>query len=434
MADGRARLKVILPVAVGLSALAVLVVLLVPLQLAKREVDVVRKEAAVGAMTLAAALSESLQSDDPREAGAILEDVRGVAGKEYAYIAVFDKDQKLIVGVNAAIAEPHGQPTVGFSDGLIHVAAAVPDTTAMLQVAVPDQRHRHYISNLSVAGGAAGALLLGGLLVAIGGARVPRALLRDAAALNARPRSLPSAAPVDVPAGGQSDSYLAWMSHELRTPLNAIIGYSEMLEEDAVFLEQNDFIPDLKNIRKAGQHMLSLVDDVVDLSRLHSGDIELDVVEVNVADFTEEVTRDVRSLVDRTLGTLDVQVAPTSGIVEVDRAKLVRAVGNLLRQVIGLTGQGEMVLAVERVGVDGVDTLQFTLTHPELNLDEQTIRALLSDYTRPDQRALPQYARTGLGLVVTREFAELMGGDLLVQAASPGSSFLLRVPARVKPR
>ena len=158
------------------------------------------------------------------------------------------------------------------------------------------------------------------------------------------------------------------------------------------------------------------------------------ILEMDVTEFTEEMVADVRSLVDRTLGTLDVQIAPTAGVVEVDRVKLGRAVGNLLHQILGLTGQGEMTLTVDRVGVDGIDMLQFNLTHPELALDADTIKALLSDYTRPDQRALPQFARTGLGLVVTREFAELMGGDLLVQAANPGSSFLLRIPARVSAR
>lgn len=214
--------------------------------------------------------------------------------------------------------------------------------------------------------------------------------------------------------------------------MTAIIGYSEMLEEDAVHLEQTDFIPDLKNIRKASAHLLSLVDDVVDLSRVHAGTMEVVVTETEVEEFVQEVVSDSRSLVRRTLGTLDVQVASTAGVVKVDREKLARALGNLLRQVLGLTGQGELSLLVERVGVEGVDMLQFSLTHPELRYDTELVRALLSDYTRPDQRALPQYARTGLGLVVTREFAELMGGDLLVQPASPGSMFLLRVPAHVQ--
>ncbi|TNE84554.1 MAG: HAMP domain-containing histidine kinase [Deltaproteobacteria bacterium] len=434
MSDGRSRFGVVLPVAIGLSALAFLVIVLVPWKLGQREESLVSREAAVRATSLAAALSEPLKKDDPSEAAAVLEDIRAARGTDYAYLVVWDKDKQPIVGVNTSESQAISTG-LRFSGGLVHVAVPVPDTTATLQMAIPDERSRHYRDNVLLAGFVALALLLGGAVVAAGGSRLPKALLRDAAAVNARPRTLPAPEPMPASGGGATgDAYLAWMSHELRTPLNAIIGYSEMLEEDAVFLEQNDFIPDLKNIRKAGRHMLSLVDDVVDLSRLHSGDIEVDVTEVEVAEFVEEVVRDVRSLVDRTLGTLDVNVAPTAGTVEVDRSKLGRALGNLLRQVIGLTGQGEMALLVERVGVDGVDMLQFALTHPELDLDASTVKALLSDYTRPDQRALPQYARTGLGLVVTREFAELMGGDLLVQQADPGSSFLLRVPSRVKAR
>lgn len=428
------RWTVHLPVMGALSVLAVLLVFLLPRFLDSAHTEMLREQLVHRATDLSAVVGEPLQRGQVRAAGEMLQAVASSDSTEFAHLAVFDENSQLVVGVRADNVRAARRGVV-MRGGSMVASVPVPGTTMSLQLAVPDERVMLQRTWLAIALVIAAVLLVGGLIMAFAETRKEGMVL-------ARPTSGPerNGDPEDSPTesasgrvlAGSGETYLAWMSHELRTPLTAIIGYSEMLEEDAVHLEQTDFIPDLKNIRKASAHLLSLVDDVVDLSRVHAGTMEVVVTELEVEEFVHEVVSDSRSLVRRTLGTLDVQVAATAGAVKVDREKLARALGNLLRQVLGLTGQGQLTLLVERVGVDGVDMLQFALTHPELRYDTELVRALLSDYTRPDQRALPQYARTGLGLVVTREFAELMGGDLLVQPAQTGSIFVLRVPAQVR--
>lgn len=433
MADRLRQLGAPAIAVLALAVLAFIVVIVVPYTLASRGEAIIGRQAALRATSIAASIGADVERQDVESLAEALADVRAARGTEYAYLLVRDAQGGTIASVHgeAASGIPVGARRV---DGVLHVAVPIPRSTAVLQVGIEDESYAYARSDLLLAGFLALSLLAGAAALAVSRAGAPRAQPvpeRPATAARSTARADPT---MSLTTAGTSSSltgdvYLAWMSHELRTPLNAIIGYSEMLEEDAAFLEQDDFIPDLQNIRKAGRHLLSLVDDVVDLSRLHAGTMDIRPAEVDLVDFTEALARDVQPLVTRTLGTLEVRVAPHAGSAVVDSAKLARALSNLLRQVMGLTGQGEMTLEVDRVGIEENAMLQFSLTHPGLGLDEEQARTLLSDHAQPEQRALPQYARTGLGLVVTREFVQLMGGELVLHDAAPGTRFVVRVPA-----
>ena len=245
-------------------------------------------------------------------------------------------------------------------------------------------------------------------------------------------REKPAEAPVAAMQTPLADeAFLAFVSHELRTPLNAIIGYSEILQEDATFLEQKDFLPDLQKIQKASEHLLTLVDDVIDLSRLEAGRMDIALEEFRPADLVKDVVADTRALVARTLCTLEAECSPDVATMVADRAKAQRGLSNLVRHVTGLARQGTMRLEVAR-DPERADLIRFSLSHSDLVLRPKEVRALLEMGTR-GKGGLPQYHGSGLGLVITERFCRLMGGDFLVSPTAEGGVVMtMRVPERVR--
>jgi signal transduction histidine kinase len=225
------------------------------------------------------------------------------------------------------------------------------------------------------------------------------------------------------------DAFLAFISHELRTPLNAIIGYSEILQEDAVFLDQKDLVPDLRKIQKASEHLIALVDDIVDLSKIDAGRMDLTIEEFKPAGLVREVVQDTRTLVDRTFCTLDVEVADDLESMRGDRIKVQRGLSNLVRHVVGLAHQGRMTLVAKAEVVDSKRLIRFSLSHSELRARD--VRGLLE--TRTGANSLPQYHGSGLGLVITDRFCRLMGGDFRVEPDASGEGVILTMIIPAEP-
>ena len=227
-----------------------------------------------------------------------------------------------------------------------------------------------------------------------------------------------------IPTPLADEAFLAFISHELRTPLNAIIGYSEILQEDAVFLEQRDFLPDLQKIQRASEHLITLVDDVIDLSRIEAGRMDLQIEEFAPADVVQDVVNDTRTLIQRTFCTLEVTCAPDVPRMRSDRGKLQRALSNTIRHVTGLARQGEMRLDVTTRLDSGRRAIDFALSHSDLLLRPKDLEPLLE---ARKSSGLPQYHGSGLGLVIAQRFSRLMGGELGVGSRDDGGVVLTMV-------
>ena len=247
--------------------------------------------------------------------------------------------------------------------------------------------------------------------------------------LQSRFKPPPEPAPATpAPAGPlQDDAFLAFVSHELRTPLTAIIGYSEILQEDAVFLEQKDFLPDLKKIQAASEHLLALVDDIVDLSRIDAGKADVMIEEFKPGAVATEVAKDARTLLDRSFCTLEVDIAPDLPTMRGDRGKVRRSVSNLVRHALGLAAQGQLRLTVSSTTKDGVTRIKYGIHHPELKLRPRDFKAIVDGASR-SASGLPQFHGSGLGLVITERFSRMLGGELAAEAAEKGAVLVMTLP------
>jgi signal transduction histidine kinase len=280
--------------------------------------------------------------------------------------------------------------------------------------------------------------------------------------------------------------FLANMSHELRTPLNAIIGYSEMLAEEAVDLGQQDFVPDLKKIHGAGKHLLSLISDVLDLSKIEAGKMTLFIEEFDVPKLVQEVAATVQPLMARNANRFEVECPADLGRMKADQTKVRQTLFNLLSNAAKFTDKGTIRLAVqrtpatsspsplngERAGVRGENVadapssrtaapphpsplpplrggegatlsaprdarpsiLAFTVTDTGIGMTPEQVARLFQAFEQADHSTSKKYGGTGLGLVLSRTFCRMMGGDLTVESApGRGTTFTARLPAETPP-
>ncbi len=242
--------------------------------------------------------------------------------------------------------------------------------------------------------------------------------------------------------------FLANMSHELRTPLNAIIGYSEMLVEDAEDIEQDEFIPDLHKIRGAGQHLLAVINDVLDLSKIEAGKMDLYLESFDVSHLIQEIVSTAQPLVDKNKNTLIVNCAKDIGPMHTDLTKVRQSLFNLLSNAAKFTREGTITLTAEseyEAGKGGRPTstslpssdseqmwLTFTVSDTGIGLKPEQMASLFEAFTQAEASTARKYGGTGLGLVITQRFCQMMGGDITVESEiGEGSSFTIRLPAQL---
>ncbi len=226
--------------------------------------------------------------------------------------------------------------------------------------------------------------------------------------------------------------FLANMSHELRTPLNAIIGYSEMLQEEAQDAGLETFVADLDKIHTAGKHLLSLINDVLDLSKIEAGKMELYLETFDVDAMLDEVATTIQPMVARNENRLTVTRAGQLGDMNADLVKVRQTLLNLLSNACKFTERGDITLAVTRqAGVHG-DELAFAVTDSGIGMTPEQMSRLFESFTQAESSTSRRYGGTGLGLALTRRFSEMMGGSVdVTSAAGVGSTFTLRIPAQV---
>src|SRR5579872_5794266 len=226
--------------------------------------------------------------------------------------------------------------------------------------------------------------------------------------------------------------FLASMSHELRTPLNAILGYSEMLQEEATDQGVEGFLPDLEEIHSAGKHLLSLINDILDLSKIEAGKMELYIEPFSVPNLIDEIAGTIRPLVDANSNTLSVRCSADVGTMHADMTKVRQSLFNLLSNAAKFTENGAIALDVFRETVADRDWICFRVSDTGIGITEEQLVKLFQTFTQADTSTTRKYGGSGLGLALTRRFCQLMGGDVTVHSV-PGesSTFTIRVPAVV---
>ena len=223
--------------------------------------------------------------------------------------------------------------------------------------------------------------------------------------------------------------FLANMSHELRTPMNAIIGYSEMLLEEAEDAGAAQLTPDLVKIRGAGQHLLTLINDILDLSKIEAGKMELFLEDFPVEKAIEDVVATVRPLVERNGNRIELDLERTLGEMHADLTRVRQILFNLLSNAGKFTRDGTVTLHARRVHRAGEAWLTFEIRDTGIGIAPEEMARLFSAFSQADPSTTRRYGGTGLGLALSRQFAQMLGGD--IQAASApgsGSTFTVELP------
>jgi signal transduction histidine kinase/DNA-binding response OmpR family regulator len=238
----------------------------------------------------------------------------------------------------------------------------------------------------------------------------------------------------EAEAANQAKStFLANMSHELRTPLNAIIGYSEMLQEEASDTGQDEFVPDLQKIQTAGRHLLALINDILDLSKIEAGKIELYFETFDLPALVSELESTIKPLAAKNNNTLVVHADPALGTMYADLTKVRQSLLNLLSNACKFTKAGEVSLEVVRRESDGREWINFSVKDSGIGITKEQMNKLFQPFSQADASTTREFGGTGLGLVITKKFCEMMGGTMGVQSVrGEGSTFLITLPADVR--
>jgi signal transduction histidine kinase/DNA-binding response OmpR family regulator len=226
-------------------------------------------------------------------------------------------------------------------------------------------------------------------------------------------------------------SFLAKMSHELRTPLNAIIGYSEILHEDAMDDGNTRSAEDLDKVLNAARHLLGLINDVLDISKIEAGKMELYLETFEVGKLVNEVIATAAPLISKKGNTLALDCPADIGAMHADATKLRQMLLNLLSNASKFTEQGTITLKVTRV--DSGENLEFGVLDTGIGMTTEQLSRLFQAFSQADSSTASKYGGTGLGLAISKQFAQMMNGDITVTStAGVGSAFTIRLPATVE--
>src|SRR2546430_4453498 len=221
---------------------------------------------------------------------------------------------------------------------------------------------------------------------------------------------------------------LASMSHELRTPLNAIIGLTEMMVTNAARFGTEKAAEPLRRVQRAGTHLLGLINQVLDLSKIEAGKLELSPESVNLTPLIDEVIGTARQLAEQNKNHLVAESQENLGPLIVDPMRLRQILLNLLSNACKFTKQGEVTLHVKKV-VNGRNWIEFAVADTGIGMTPVQQAKLFDEFTQADSSTARQYGGTGLGLAITRKLARMMGGDVTVTSEpGKGSGFTVRLP------
>jgi adenylate cyclase len=229
-------------------------------------------------------------------------------------------------------------------------------------------------------------------------------------------------------ASERKSQFLASMSHELRTPLNAIIGLSEMIVTNAAKFGAEKVLEPLRRVNAAGGHLLGLINEVLDLSKIEAGKLELNPEPVNLGRIIDEVIGTAGQLAEKNKNRLVVQAQENLGALTADPMRLKQILLNLLSNACKFTKEGEVTLRVRKVA-DGRDWVELAVADSGIGLTPEQQAKLFQEFTQADSLTARRYGGTGLGLALSRKLARMMGGDVTVTSEpGKGSVFTVRLP------
>ena len=230
-------------------------------------------------------------------------------------------------------------------------------------------------------------------------------------------------------ASSNKSQFLANMSHELRTPLNAIIGYSEMLLEEASEDGEERFVADLNKIHTSGQHLLGLINDILDLSKIEAGKMELHSEDFEVAPLIEDVAATIRPMAQKNGNQVIVECAPDLGFMHADVTRVRQALLNLVSNAVKFTEKGTVSITGLRYVDSGNETVMLQVRDSGIGMSAEQVGRLFQDFEQADASTTRKYGGTGLGLAISRRFCRMMGGDIIVHSTlGRGSTFTVQLP------
>jgi signal transduction histidine kinase/CheY-like chemotaxis protein len=231
-------------------------------------------------------------------------------------------------------------------------------------------------------------------------------------------------------ASQHKSQFLANMSHELRTPLNAVIGLTEMMVEHSARFGTEKALEPLRRVMRAGRHLLTLINDILDLSKIEAGKLELNIESVPIAPMIEEVAGTGRPLAEKNGNKLVVECPTNIGALQADPVRLRQTLLNLLSNACKFTKQGEVRLSVSRIKDGSTPWFEFSVADSGIGMSPEQMTKLFQEFSQAEATTSRQFGGTGLGLAITRRLCRMMGGDVTVTSElGKGSTFTIRLPA-----
>jgi signal transduction histidine kinase len=228
------------------------------------------------------------------------------------------------------------------------------------------------------------------------------------------------------------NGFIATVSHELRTPLNAIIGVTEILIEDARDLKREEEIEPLERVLRAGRHLLALINDILDLSKIEAGKMELYFDSFPIAPLVEDVVKTIQPMAQKNGNQLVVNCSADAGTMYADQTRVRQALLNLVSNANKFTERGKVTISAQRTVEDGGAWITLAVTDTGIGVTPELMGRLFQEFVQAETTTTRRYGGTGLGLVISRRFCQMMGGDITVESEiGRGSTFTIRLPAEV---
>ncbi len=319
-----------------------------------------------------------------------------------------DVDELLRLLAAGRVAEAHIWETERVNQSYDLILQVTSDTSAISSRVT-------YRSDLTTAVGASMTMVLAALLTSLLFWRLEQA--RTAAEAGNRAKS----------------TFLATMSHELRTPLTAIIGYSELIQLQAMQNGSADFLPDLRRIQTSGNHLLTLINDILDFSKIEAGKMDLCPETCDIVTLVTEVVNTIRPLAEHNANRLEVHCTDDIGTLYIDQMRLRQVLLNLLSNAVKFTEQGTITLTATRELTGASAAICFCVADTGIGMTVAQQQMLFKEFTQGDASTTRKYGGTGLGLSLSWRLCCMMGGDIsVVSAPSQGAAFTVRLPDQTK--